>query len=96
MAHNYDAGPGRPGQIHKCLRLRGRSAGSTPGPLKLEGKQVGIVIYRVDGGLWQELTPNTTITGIHTVEVAYNDRPGAESYADNFGSLSLTIVRTKA
>ena len=31
--------------------------------------------------------------GTHTVEVAYNDRPG--SYNDNSGSLSLTVVRTK-
>ena len=32
--------------------------------------------------------------GTHKVQVAYNDRPG--SYDDNFGSLSLTVVRTKA
>ena len=69
------------------------------GPLLLEGAQVGAVIYRVDGGEWHEVTaPAATITethgGTHHVQVAYNDRPG--SYDDNFGSLSLTVVRTKA
>jgi hypothetical protein len=64
------------------------------GPLLLEGTQVGAVIYRVDGGGWLPVTPNTTVSGNHTVQVAYNDRPG--SYDDNFGSLSLTVVRTKA
>jgi hypothetical protein len=34
------------------------------------------------------------VEGTHTVQVAYNDRPG--SYDDNSGSLSLKIVRTKA
>jgi hypothetical protein len=63
------------------------------GPLLLEGAQVGAVIYRVDGGSWQLVTPNTTVEGNHTVQVAYNDRPG--SYDDNSGSLSLTVVRTK-
>jgi hypothetical protein len=69
------------------------------GPLLLEGTQVGTVIYRVDGGLWREVTaPFATITetdGLtHHVQVAYNDRPG--SYGDNFGSLSLTVDHTKA
>jgi hypothetical protein len=64
------------------------------GPLLLEGTQVGAVIFRVDGGSWQQVTPDTTVEGNHTVQVAYNDRPG--SYDDNFGSLSLTVVRTKA
>jgi hypothetical protein len=67
------------------------------GPLLLEGTQVGAVIYRVDGGTWQEVTGatiNPTDGGTHNVQVAYNDRPG--SYDDNFGSLSLTVVRTKA
>jgi hypothetical protein len=66
------------------------------GPLLLEGTQVGTVIYRVDGGAWNELTKNTTVStsqGTH-VEVAYNDRPG--SYDDNSGALSITFVRTKA
>jgi hypothetical protein len=64
------------------------------GPLLLEGTQVGAVIYRVDGGDWLPVTPNTTVSGNHAVQVAYNDRPG--SYDDNSGSLSLTVVRTKA
>ena len=67
------------------------------GALLLEGTQVGAVIYRVDGGQWHEVTnaPITTTGGdSHNVQVAYNDRPG--SYDDNFGSLSLTVVRTKA
>jgi hypothetical protein len=68
------------------------------GPLLLEGTQVGTVIYRVDGGQWNAITTTpATITetdGTHHVQVAYNDRPG--SYDDNFGSLSLTVVRTKA
>ena len=64
------------------------------GPLLLEGTQVGAVIYRVDGGDWKPVSPNTTVEGTHTVQVAYNDRPG--SYDDNSGSLSLTVVRTKA
>ena len=38
--------------------------------------------------------PALTDGGTHHVQVAYNDRPG--SYDDNFGSLSLTVVRTKA
>jgi hypothetical protein len=68
------------------------------GPLLLEGSQVGTVIYRVDGGAWQEVTPsNNSITetdgAVHHVQVAYNDRPG--SYDDNFGSLSLTVDRSK-
>jgi PA-IL-like protein len=63
------------------------------GPLLLEGTQVGAVIYRADGGDWKPVTPNTTVEGNH-VQVAYNDRPG--SYDDNSGSLSLTVVRTKA
>jgi hypothetical protein len=64
------------------------------GALLLEGAQVGTVIYRVDGGDWKLLTKNSTVEGNHTVQVAYNDRPG--SYDDNSGSLSLTVVRTKA
>ncbi len=65
------------------------------GPLLLEGTQVGTVIYRVDGGrLAAGHAANTTVDGTHPVQVAYNDRPG--SYDDNFGSLSLTVVRTKA
>jgi hypothetical protein len=64
------------------------------GPLLLEGTQVGAVIYRVDGGNWLEVTPNTTVSGNHAVQVAYNDRPG--SYDDNSGFLSLTVVRSKA
>jgi hypothetical protein len=64
------------------------------GPLLLEGAQVGVVIYRVDGGAWMEVTTDTEVSGDHTVQVAYNDRPG--SYDDNSGSLSLTVVRTKA
>ena len=67
------------------------------GPLLLEETQVGTVIYRVDGGPWTAInTPATIKTdgGIHHVQVAYNDRPG--SYGDNFGSLSLTVDRTKA
>jgi hypothetical protein len=64
------------------------------GPLLLEGTQVGAVIYRVDGGDWLPVTPDTKVSGNHTVQVAYNDRPG--SYGDNSGSLSLTVVRTKA
>ena len=64
------------------------------GALLLEGAQVGAVIYRVDGGNWKLVTKNTTVEGNHTVQVAYNDRPG--SYDDNSGSLSLTVVRTKA
>jgi hypothetical protein len=66
------------------------------GPLLLEGTQVGAVIYRVDGGSWHEVTAAPiamTDGGNHTVQVAYNDRPG--SYDDNSGSLSLTVVRTK-
>lgn len=67
------------------------------GALLLEGTQVGAVIYRIDGGQWHEVT-GATITpaggGTHSVQVAYNDRPG--SYDDNSGSLSLTVVRTKA
>jgi hypothetical protein len=75
------------------------TSGGGDGPLLLEGTQVGAVIYRVDGGSWKEVTaPDVTIPemdgGTHHVQVAYNDRPG--SYDDNFGSLSLTIVRTKA
>jgi len=64
------------------------------GALLLEGTQVGAVIYRVDGAEWHEVVPGTTVEGNHTVQVAYNDRPG--SYDDNSGSLSLTVVRTKA
>jgi hypothetical protein len=64
------------------------------GPLLLEGTQVGAVIYRVDGGDWKPVTPDTKVEGDHSVQVAYNDRPG--SYDDNSGSLSLTVVRTKA
>jgi opacity protein-like surface antigen len=67
------------------------------GGLLLEGTQVGAVIYRIDGDQWHEVTaaPITmTDGGTHTVQVAYNDRPG--SYDDNSGSLSLTVVRTKA
>jgi hypothetical protein len=64
------------------------------GPLLLEGMQVGAVIYRVDGGNWMPVIPNTTVLGDHAVQVAYNDRPG--SYDDNSGSLSLTVIRTKA
>jgi hypothetical protein len=68
------------------------------GPLLLEGTQVGAVIYRVDGGPWHAVTAPSTIPptdgGTHHVQVAYNDRPG--SYDDNSGSLSLTVVRTKA
>ena len=60
----------------------------------LEGTQVGTVIYRVDGGAWMPVTPDTMVSGTHKVQVAYNDRPG--SYDDNFGSLSLTVERTKA
>jgi hypothetical protein len=66
------------------------------GPLLLEGTQVGAVIYRVDGGPWMAVTSSTEVSnteGNH-VQVAYNDRPG--SYDDNSGSLSLTVVRTKA
>jgi hypothetical protein len=63
------------------------------GPILLEGVQVGAVIYRIDGGVWQELKPNTMVSGNHTVQVD-NDRPG--SYDDNFGSLSLSVERTKA
>jgi hypothetical protein len=66
------------------------------GPLLLEGTQVGAVIYRIDGGPWQELSAATSVStasGTH-VQVAYNDRPG--SYDDNYGSLSLTVVRAKA
>jgi hypothetical protein len=66
------------------------------GPLLLEGTQVGAVIYRIDGGSWHEVTskPITSTDGRgHSVQVAYNDRPG--SYDDNFGSLSLTVVRSK-
>jgi hypothetical protein len=73
------------------------NGGVEDGELLLEGTQVGKVVYRVDGGQWQEVT-TTTITandgGTHAVQVAYNDRPG--SYYDNSGSLSLTVVRTKA
>jgi hypothetical protein len=50
------------------------------GPLLLEGTQAGAVIYRVDGGPWQEVTPDTAVSGGHNVQVAYNDRPG--SYDD--------------
>ena len=67
------------------------------GPLLLEGTQVGTVIYRVDGGTWKAVTPprrSPDGRGTHHVQVAYNDRPG--SYDDNSGSLSLTVVRTKA
>jgi hypothetical protein len=65
------------------------------GPLRLEHTQVGAVIFRVDGGDWQEIdgAPAVVSSGSH-VQVAYNDRPG--SYDDNFGSLSLTVVRSKA
>ena len=63
------------------------------GALLLEDTQVGVVISRVDGGPWQEVTPGTTVQGAHTVQIAYNDRPG--SYDDNSGSLSLTVVRAK-
>ena len=66
------------------------------GPLLLQGTQVGTVIYRVDGGPWTAITTPATIKtdgGNHTVQVAYNDRPG--SYDDNSGSLSLEVVRTK-
>ena len=66
------------------------------GPLLLEGTQVGAVIFRIDGGVWQAVTSTPIIStdgGTHHVQVAYNDRPG--SYDDNFGSLSLTVVRTK-
>ena len=70
------------------------TSGSTPGPLLLEGSQVGIVIYRVDGGAWHELAANTTVASGKHVQVAYNDRPG--SYDDNFGSLTISVVRTKA
>jgi hypothetical protein len=38
--------------------------------------------------------PDTTVSGAQHVQVAYNDRPG--SYDDSSGSLSLTVVRTKA
>jgi hypothetical protein len=67
------------------------------GPLLLEGTQVGTVIYRVDGSDWKPVTGaqiTETDGGTHHVQVAYNDRPG--SYDDNFGSLSLTVVRSKA
>jgi hypothetical protein len=67
------------------------------GPLLLEGTQVGAVIYRIDGGAWQAVTTapiTVTDGGTHHVQLAYNDRPG--SYDDNSGSLSLTVVRTKA
>lgn len=73
------------------------NGGVEDGPLLLEGTQVGTVIYRLDGGPWQEVTAapiiNATDGGTHQVQVAYNDRPG--SYYDNFGSLSLKVVRTK-
>src|SRR3954447_1539251 len=62
------------------------------GALLLEKAQVGVVIYRVDGGAWHEVTAGTTVSGGNHVQVAYNDRPG--SYDDNFGSLSLTVVRS--
>jgi hypothetical protein len=75
------------------------TSGFAPGPILLEGTQVGAVIYRVDGGDWQPLLRTTTIdpagNGTHHVQVAYNDRPDAPSYADNFGSLNLNVVRTK-
>jgi len=70
------------------------------GPLLLEGTQVGVVIYRVDGGPWHEVKATEAPTfiatdgGTHNVQVAYNDRPG--SYDDNSGALTLTVVRTKA
>ena len=66
------------------------------GPLLLEDTQVGTVIYRVDGGPWTAITTRATITETdgQRVQVAYNDRPG--SYDDNSGSLSLTVVRSKA
>jgi hypothetical protein len=65
------------------------------GSLLLEGTQVGAVIYRVDGGNWKPVKADTTVSGgARHVQVAYNDRPG--SYDDNSGSLSLTVVRTKA
>jgi hypothetical protein len=85
------------GSLHTGWPL---TSGIAPGygPLLLEGTQVGAVIYRVDGGPWNAVTTPATITepdgGTHTVQVAYNDRPG--SYDDNFGSLSLEVVRTKA
>jgi hypothetical protein len=73
------------------------NGGVEDGPLLLERTQVGTVIYRVDGGLWQEVTAAPIITatdgGTHHVQVAYNDRPG--SYYDNFGSLSVNVVRNK-
>jgi hypothetical protein len=75
------------------------TSGFGPGPILLEGAQVGAVIYRVDGGEWQPLLRATTIdpagNGTHHVQVAYNDRPDAPSYADNFGSLNLNIVRSR-
>ena len=64
------------------------------GSLLLEGAQVGVVVYRIDGGEWQKVLPDTAISAGTHVQVAYNDRPG--SYDDNSGSLSLTVVRTKA
>ena len=45
---------------------------------------------------WQQVTGRARSPrrgGTHHVQVAYNDRPG--SYDDNFGSLSLNVVRTK-
>src|SRR5438046_6324769 len=56
------------------------TSGGGDGPLLLEGTQVGAVIYRVDGGEWNEVTGATftpTGGGTHHVQVAYNDRPGS-------------------
>jgi hypothetical protein len=94
---SYQNGVATPG-VDMTSGIWGDSTEPGHGPLLLEGVQVGAVIYRVDGGPWQKVTaPAETITatggGSHTVQVAYNDRPG--SYDDNSGSLSLTVVRSK-
>ncbi len=82
-----------PGATTNAVTL-GDPAVPSRGPVLLEGTQAGAVIYRVDGGDWMPVTPNTTVKGkegIHTVQVAYKDRPG--SYVDNSGSLILKVVR---
>jgi hypothetical protein len=81
----------------------GLSDGRTDG-LIAEKHQVGALLYRVDGGEWTPIDGNTNTvtidhlskTASHTVQVAFNERPTAESYADNAGSLNVHVVRTKA
>jgi hypothetical protein len=66
--------------------------------LLAENIQVGKVVYRIDGGEWTALDKAETIdpagNGTHTVQVAYNERPGIGSHTDNSGSLNLNVVRT--